>query len=819
MRILTLRGLLSPLTKAKRGAAAVVAIITTVTLLPLASAQEIDSDTTVIAVSDSDGSTSDIDQIVDDAEGKGAEVVEVTPDGTTSEGSSDGESSSEGGLDDLDHDPDASVSDQAKAGVDIMEPLVEEALGSVEEGRSIAVVASGNGAGAAGNILVKVAAGEGPVEQDRVQVIALIGDPYRTGSTSKQSEARATGRPVVEQTSNTDETTDGADSSETESEDGLDDLSDDEVAAALDGMDEEDDGGEDSGSEGGDEYDDGVFFSSGVSDGSDSVGFESSEGGSATDLPDKEESSDADREVEDALADDEDGPDRVGENNNGGSDSDDDREDSGSSDGGFGDQQLGENEDGQQLAPRWGGETYAEKPEDNAGGPPETKEHTPYYERDDEEDTEDGDSGSEEPSESPDGESDGSSEGSDSDRDSEIDDNYAEDDFDPGNGSDGQDVQDSREANPEANRGEGSMGDGDIWANENGGARGDSDRGLTSSDDSDLVTTSGTGVLGAREGDFGEMSDRTLSVCSSEDERCASNGMATILVDVLTGDLQRAPELGVSALRGIAALGRLIASVDKKEVAELSKSSTQCGVSVATVSGAVGTGYASVSTGVLAPAAVPALMSAATAAGGAAQSCGATVESGMTLAADLYEQYTSDPDLVQAGEIISILDPDSATGKKLLSRLPVEFQSKQVLDLLRHMARVGYALDSIAYDDYMRQYAAGGSQMKDMNPMAAVSMTSTTLGLVDALVKAMFNRDQTVFGAFGESLSGLSGSSSMASLSSASDGQRSDSGSGSESGDVEVSSQYADRYDYNSMSVADGLSAVQFVSDFTTGAL
>lgn len=802
MRNFTLRGLLA---KYKRGATAVIALVTTATLLPLASAQEITSETTVIAVSDSDGSTSDIDEIVDSAEDKGAEIVEVTPGGTTSEGSSDGETSSEGSLDDLDHDSDASIAEQAQAGVDLMEPLVEQALEGVEDGRDIAIVASGNGAGAAGNILVKVSAGDGPVEADRVQVIALIGDPYRTGSTSRQSEARVTGSPV-----RTQQVSRGSSESGVGDDLDIDDADVDAVRAELDveenGGDEEDDG--DSGSSSvSEDYD--FFGSDSFSDGSDSVGFDADESQSATSLPDKEESTGADREVEEQLAqsDDDDGVDRIGESNNSGSD---DEDGSSGSSSGSGDRQLGQNESGQELIPRWGGETYAESPEENEGGAPETKTYEPRKSPlDDEDDSSD----SSDPEDKDDSSDSGDSEGSDTDRSSEITDDYEKDDFDPGNGTDGQDIQDNREADPDANRGEGSMGDGEIWANEKGtGERGDVDRSLTSSDESDLVTTSGTGVLGARDGDFGEMSDRTLSVCSKQDERCASNGMATILVDVLTGDLQRTPELGAAALRGIVALGRLIASVDKQQVAQLSKDSTACGVSVGTVSAAAGTGYAAVSTGVLAPAAVPALMGAATAAGGAAKSCGSAVELGLTLAADLYSQYRDDPDLVQMTEIISILDPDSATGKKLLSKLPVEFQSPQVLDMLRHMAAVGYALDSIAYDGYMRQYASAAGQMKDMNPMAAVSMTSTTLGLVDALVKAVFNRDQTMFGTFGEALGGVSGQSSMSTLTSTSNGSgTSRSGTG---GSGEVSSDYADRYDYNSMSVADGLSAVQFASDF-----
>ena len=175
----------------------IVAVITILCLIPVAVAQSVGPNSTVIAVSDSDGSTADIDKIVEESEGTGAEIVVVTPDesertkGYSSETASAAAGSPDTKEGDIIRDTDGDLlAEEALRGVELMEPLVEDALSSVKEDRDILVIASGNGAGAAGNVLEKIAFDEGPVSADRILGHVLIGDPYRTGSASAQSAAR-----------------------------------------------------------------------------------------------------------------------------------------------------------------------------------------------------------------------------------------------------------------------------------------------------------------------------------------------------------------------------------------------------------------------------------------------------------------------------------------------------------------------------------------------------------------------------------------------------------------------------------------------------
>ena len=784
----------------------IVAIITVLCLLPIVVAQDVGPNSTVIAVSDSDGSTADIDKIVEESESTGADIVVVTPDESErTEGySSDTVSTAKGSPDsesgDIIRDIDGDLlAEEALRGVEIMEPLVEDALRSVNEDRDILVIASGNGAGAAGNVLERIAFDEGPVSADRILGHVLIGDPYRTGSASAQSEARQDYRQMS--------------------------------------------------------------FDSDIS--KPSVGFRD-ETESVSELPEPDEGSEADQLLADSLADseyDDDGVDRVGENNG---DDDSDLDGLYASDDGYG--EFGEM-DGRQVIPRWQHE-YGSDPMDNPNqATPKPREESKGYkehggaehQKEMEKPLLDGDGSSDSSSSNGGG---SSTDAADAEREAreegrEVEDNYAPDDWKPGNGSDGADVQEARSADPGANNGEGAMGDGDIWTLENDG-RAESERGLTSASTSGSVTTPGTGVLGQRERGFGELEDSTLSICSTQDARCASNGMPTLLVQVLTGDLQKTPELAQSVLRGIIAIGRLISEVDKQQVAQLATESAKCGVSITTVSAAGSAGVAAVGTGVLAPAAVPALAGAAVAAGGAAQSCGRAAESSLRLTAEIYRLYKSDPDLIHAAELISLIDPDSETGQLILSKLPVEFQAPPVLELLRRIAKVGYALDSIRYDVYLEQMADGASEISDLNPVGLANLLAVSLSLTDALAKAVFDVDQTLFGTFAASIGGVFGESSMAAtlgaqigdgltqagteydrstggnnMSTGGNSARSESSNGGSvsttqngrsngsaaQGNLDVDSKYGDRYDYNEMDVGGGMTATEFAAGYALDAL
>ena len=772
----------------------IVAVITILCLIPVAVAQSVGPNSTVIAVSDSDGSTADIDKIVEESEGTGAEIVVVTPDesertkGYSSETASAAAGSPDTKEGDIIRDTDGDLlAEEALRGVELMEPLVEDALSSVKEDRDILVIASGNGAGAAGNVLEKIAFDEGPVSADRILGHVLIGDPYRTGSASAQSAAREDYRQI----------------------DFKDDIS------------------------------------------KSSVGFpEESEG--VSELPEPDEGSEADQLLADSLRDSEDdsndGVDRVGENNS--------REESDALSDPYasGDRYSDLAEmNGREVIPRWQHE-YGSDPEDN----PNQAEIVPreesegYKEHGGAEHQEE----MEKPLDSGSSSSDGSSsDAADAERDAaengrEVEDNYVPDDWTPGNGSDGADVQEARAADPGANNGEGAMGDGEIWAFENDG-RANSERALTSASTSGSVTTPGTGVLGQRERGFGELEDSTLSICSTQDSRCASNGMPTLLVQVLTGDLQKTPELAHSVLRGLIAIGRLISNVDKQEIAQLASESTKCGASIATVTAAGGAGVAAVSSGVLAPAAVPAVAGAAVAAGGAAQSCGRAAESSLRVAADIYRLYKSDPDLIHAAELISLIDPDSENGQLILSKLPVEFQAPPVMEMLRRISKVGYALDNIRYDVYLDQMADGAGQISDLNPVGLANLLAVSLSLTDALAKAVFDVDQTMFGTFAAGLGGAVGQSSMANMlgsqigqgltqagadydrstggntmsggggrpSPATGGSRSGGGNSATEGGLDVDSKYAERYDYNEMDVGDGMTATEFAAGYALDAL
>lgn len=248
-----------------------------------------------------------------------------------------------------------------------------------------------------------------------------------------------------------------------------------------------------------------------------------------------------------------------------------------------------------------------------------------------------GDSSSESETSSP--SSDASSRGSSSSNDESSDDSDSTDSSSSGGDSYGTSSSSSSSSSNEPLFGEGGSAatDDDEQEPSEGDSGGTSSYSTDRTEGSTITTKSPSGVYGARESNFGEVEDRTTSLCDDGDEVCAasgSSGLVASAANVAMGDLDATPQLTERSINALGSMGKVLAAVNPAKAASIATNATVMSTAPNPVTGAI--------------------LAADT----------------LSVAAEVAKVWESDPNLPQLGEFIDLIDPSTELGQKVLSQTP-----------------------------------------------------------------------------------------------------------------------------------------------------
>lgn len=777
---------------------AVMAMLSAVSLIgtqaPRVSAES-PANVTIIGVSDSDGSTKNIEKQLESAKKSGAQVEMVKPDGSSPGATGGGDSQGAGSPDQsgvLKGRADGDLlAEQSRKGVALMEPKVESAFAKVPQQKKIIVIAQGNGAGAAGNVLERVAFGNKPVTKDRIAGHILIGDPYRNGSVGAQAQKPVKtpdSKPAAQQAGfQQPQQTDSALPSKVQ-----DSGADKRVKEQIDSnkiRQRDRDGENNSRPSDSNAASDVQGSRGGVDSGEDSSSYGSDGSGSGRRVI---------KDYEERY----------------GGDPNDNPNSTDWTPGSQGATTTTPAPSSETSAPEVPepGPTESASPEPSAPSAPETTPSAPSSAvpapDTPQAPVKPGDGVQADPNKRT---SDGVQDDS----------QYVPDNFVPGTGKDGKDVGGVVRVIPlPKGGGEGPTGQTPPALSTEQGARGQAERGVTQIADQvqkgigglfqqgksqiglvdngtttvfgagDKVATPGTGILGQRSKGFGDLESRGLSVCAEGDARCASNGITGTLISVLTTDYKMSTAEANSTMRGFVELGDILAKIDGNKLTKAREAASRCGKTVpqsvdAAVSGSVDLGS---------------LRNARP--NGSDDRCNAAVSAYAAIASDVYNQASSRPEVFRAAASVALLDPDATIGQRVAKRFPAEFRDQRMQEAMRRLASIGYALNGAAHNQVMRKFGSG-SPTGQLSEADGRQLLGASAWLTDAIVRATTGVDQESLANVSRSVGGATDRSTMFQLQAAA------------FDDPATRAQPANGpVDYEHMTVASSMNAVDFTQDY-----
>lgn len=249
----------------------------------------------------------------------------------------------------------------------------------------------------------------------------------------------------------------------------------------------------------------------------------------------------------------------------------------------------------------------------------------------------------------------------------------------------------------------------------------------------------GAGVYGQRSTGFGALSGRTATICVKSDATCASsreNTLVPLLARALSGDQKATPQAMQAAMKSATGMMKVLASINFGQITSMSSDVQKVAANAPLLGGAIGTMLVApnpISAGVALKAAVPTAEGVLGIGGGV-----------LKVTANLVQVYESTPELPQIVDFINLINPDTKTGKDLLSHIPGG-NSPQTVGALRAVIPILNALNAIPKAQVL---SLGGDISQTLgksltNPQELVTLLSQSVSLFSTVAGAATGVEST----------------------------------------------------------------------------